>query len=273
MTDTAASTDNTSPAPDNDEGGLLASATPTAPTAPDADSAKTEIAHRDPDEPPKPELRERPAYIPEKFWDKNKGEPNLEAMAKSYAELEKNFRSGKHKAPEGGKYALDAVAGKIAEDDPLLGKYAAWAGKYGLPQAAFDELLGEVTAMAGETVEQAQISARAEREALGPNAEAIVTGMVDWARKLVSTGVWSVDDFEEFKVMGGTAAGMKTLMKLRESYEGRVPLPQTAQSSDTGISDAELHAMVGDPRYLKDAGFRAKVERLFAQRYGGKEAA
>jgi hypothetical protein len=32
---------------------------------------------------------ERPAYIPEKFWDAEKGEVRTEAMAKSYVELEK----------------------------------------------------------------------------------------------------------------------------------------------------------------------------------------
>ena len=41
---------------------------------------------------------ERPDYYPEKFWDEDG--PDVEKLAKSYAELEKKFKAGKHKAPE-----------------------------------------------------------------------------------------------------------------------------------------------------------------------------
>lgn len=37
----------------------------------------------------------RPDFIPEKFWDAAKGAPNVEGMAKSYAELEGKFGKGK----------------------------------------------------------------------------------------------------------------------------------------------------------------------------------
>ena len=40
------------------------------------------------------EVMERPEIIPEKFWNSESGEVNLEDMAKSYAHLEK-FASGK----------------------------------------------------------------------------------------------------------------------------------------------------------------------------------
>ena len=38
---------------------------------------------------------ERPDYYPAKFWDEDG--PDVEKLAKSYAELEKKFKSGKHK--------------------------------------------------------------------------------------------------------------------------------------------------------------------------------
>src|SRR5687768_2714090 len=57
------------------------------------------------EEPTKPT---RPDHIPEKFWDADKGEVRLEAMAKSYAELEKSKgkpqeepKQEEQKAPEG----------------------------------------------------------------------------------------------------------------------------------------------------------------------------
>jgi len=36
-----------------------------------------------------PQQAERPDHIPEKFWDTEAGEVNVEAMAKSYSELER----------------------------------------------------------------------------------------------------------------------------------------------------------------------------------------
>ena len=95
------------------------------------------------------------------------------------------------------------------------------------------------------------------------NGNAIINGMVDWARGLVSKGVWIKDDFEEFKIMGGTARGLQALLKVREAYEGRVPIESSPQ--DGAPSKEELYNMVGDPKYKTDAAYRQKVERLFAQ--------
>jgi hypothetical protein len=54
-------------------------------------------------------------------------------------------------------------------------------------------------------------------------------------------------------------------MKIRESYEGRIP---TESSPIEGMpSDQELQAMVGDPKYQTDAAYRQKVERMFNARY------
>lgn len=263
------------PQGDDQGAGLLADAKPAAEQQPgQQDSAATAVSHLAPDNEPDPaaaKKNERPEFLPEKFWDKDKAAPNLEAMAKSYAELEKAFKAGKHKPPADGKYSLDTVAGKIPEDDPLLAKYSEWAGKYGLSQAAFDELAREVVELAGSSAQEAQISAQQERAALGPKADAIIGGMVQWAQKLVSSGVWSSEDFDEFKVWGGTAQGIRALMKLRESYEGRIPLPEPG--GDIGVSDEELHAMVGDPKYLSDPQYRMKVESMFQKRYGQRAAA
>jgi hypothetical protein len=209
---------------------------------------------------------ERPDFWPEKFWNKDKAEPDLEGISKSYSELEKQFRSGKHKAPDGGKYDLEAA--NLKADDPVAKAYTEWAGKYGVSQQAFEDLAKQITGMGEQNIQQAQLSARKEREALGPNAEAIIGNMTSWARGMVQKGIWSADDFDEYKVWGGTANGMKALMKLRETYEGRVPVDTIKNTGETAISDEDLTAMVGDPKYKTDASYRAKVEKLFEKRYG-----
>lgn len=206
---------------------------------------------------------ERPDFWPEKFWKKDANEPDLEGISKSYLELEKQFRAGKHKAPEGGKYQL--VEG-LNPEDPVTQAYMGWAQKYGISQQAFEDLASQVVGMNVNQAEEAQRSIKAEREALGPNADAIIGNMATWARGLVQKGIWSADDFSEFKVWGGTAKGIQALMKLRETYEGRVPVQSAPVES--GMSDDELHQMVANPEYKSNPAYRAKVEKLFEKRYG-----
>lgn len=206
---------------------------------------------------------QRPDYLPENFWNADKGEADLEAMSKSWTDLRKMISQGKHKAPEGGKYDTSKLGvTNIEGADELSKGYVSWAAKWGVSQAAFDELAENVMGMAQANAEP-PIDPAAELKQLGPNGNAIVNGMVDWARGLVAKGVWSKDDFEEFKIMGGTARGINALLKVREAYEGRVPIE--SQPLEGAPSKEELYAMVADPKYKTDAGYRQKVARLFEQ--------
>lgn len=197
----------------------------------------------------------RPDYLPENFWNADKGEADLEAMSKSWSDLRKQISQGKHKAPADGKYDLKALGDK-PDQHPLASALVEMAKEEGLSQAAFDKIAGQLAQQAAP-----EIDTQAELKSLGPNGTAIVNGMVDWARGLVSKGVWSGEDFEEFKVMGGTAKGLRALMKIREAYEGRVPL-ETAPM-EGAPSKEELYQMVADPKYKTDTAYRQKVERLF----------
>jgi hypothetical protein len=56
-------------------------------------------------------------------------------------------------------------------------------------------------------------------------------------------------------------------MKIRETYEGmKIPL-QSAPVEGSASKD-ELYAMVADPKYKTDPGYRSKVERMFASTFG-----
>lgn len=223
-----------------------------------------EIAHKAPDttEPGKiPGAPiERPEWLPENFWDGDKGEAKYEAMAKSWADLRKTISQGKHKAPADGNYDT-AAWGEDAAENPMAQTLVGWAKEQGLSQAQFDDLVGKLKTQAQEVMGAETIDPAVELKQLGPNANAIVDGMVNWARGLVQKGVWGADDFEEFKVMGGTAKGLKALMKVREAYEGRIPI-ESAPIEGAPSKD-ELYQMVADPRYKTDAAYRQKVEKMF----------
>jgi len=221
-----------------------------------------EIDHKAaaPDAPAPDEPLERPDFWPENFWKKDSNEPDLEGIAKSWSDLRKQISQGKHKAPADGKYDLKSF-GEEAETNPIATTLSSWAKDNGLSQAAFDDLVNNLQTQAKEIMQGDMVDPAAEMKQLGPNAGAIVNGMVDWARGLVNKGVWSKDDFEEFKIMGGTARGITALMKVREAYEGRVPV-QSAPLEGTP-SKEELYQMVNDPRYKTDTAYRQKVERMF----------
>lgn len=227
------------------------------------DTQAAEISHLQQPEDDGP--LERPDWWPENFWKKDEAEPDLEALAKSWTDLRKQISQGKHKAPEDGNYDFSAF-GETPDDDPVKGHVSNWAKEYGVSQAALDALVGPIVEMGGQQQQQVKFDAAAEKKALGPNADTIIKGMTQWASGLVQKGVWGADDFEEFKVMGGTANGIKALMKLRETYEGRIPT-QSAPI-DGAPSKAELNQMVADPKYKTDPAYRQKVERLFQQVYG-----
>lgn len=250
-----------------DTGGLLAGESADSPDEATTPDAGVSIPHLE-----QPESQdddgplERPDYWPEKFWNKDGNEPDLEGLAKSYSELEKKFRAGKHKPPEGGKYDTSTL-GEDISDDPLATAYVGWAAKYGLSQEAFDEMAGQFSEIMG--AQNAATSQNMEREKalLGPKADAIIKGHAQWARGLVEKGIWSTDDFEEFKIWGGTAKGLNALTKVREMYEGRVPVESVP--IEGAPSKDELYEMVAKPEYKTDAQYRRKVEKLFQQAFPG----
>jgi hypothetical protein len=249
-----------------EETGLLDSATVENEEASSSDPQQVEIDHRDPAEleAQDDEPLERPDWWPENFWKKDDSEPDLEGIAKSWMDLRKQISQGKHKAPEDGKYDVSAF-GNTPEDDPVRQHVMNWAAEYGVSQAALDNLVGQVVEMNQGAAELVQTNMAEERKALGPNADARINNMVKWASGLVNKGIWSKDDFEEFKVMGGTAKGIAALEKLRSSYEGRLPVETT--SVEGAPSKEELYAMVADERYQTDPSFRQKVERAFSQNF------
>ena len=251
--------------------GLLDSVTVDDPNAaPAANPEAAEIDHKAADTPVVPgevpgAPKLKPEYLPDNFWNEEKGEANYEALAKSWSDLRKTISQGKHKAPADGKYDT-AAWGEGADEHPIANTLVSWAKDNGLSQAQFDDLVGKIQTQAKEVMDGQSIDPQVEMQQLGPNANAVINGMVNWARGLVNKGIWGADDFEEFKVMGGTAKGLKALMKVRESYEGRIPVE--SMPIEGAMSKEELYGMVADPKYKTDAAYRQKVERLFAQHMG-----
>lgn len=251
--------------------GLLDNATPEEEVS--TDPKETEIEHRPADEVKAAEEAEdddgpleRPEWWPENFWKEDGAEPDLEGIAKSWMDLRKQISQGKHKAPEDGNYDTEAF-GETPEDDPIRNHVMNWAKENSISQAALDSLVSEVVGMNQQEAETAKINLEEEKKQLGPNADARINGIAKWGGSLVQKGVLSKEDFEEFKFMAGTAQGISVIEKIRQSYEGRLPVETVPVEG--APSKEELYAMVGDERYKTDPVYRAKVEKAFAQNFTG----
>jgi hypothetical protein len=245
------------------QSGLLDGVSVTDDTQNDNNQQQVAIDHKPADPAAATAPTERPEWMPENFW--KDGNPDYEGLAKSWRDLRGKISKGAHNAPADGKYDL-ASFGEDAEGNPMASTIAGWAKDNGLSQAQFDDLVGQLQGQAKELMSGDMIDPAEEMKKLGPNGRAMVDGMVDWARGLVNKGVWTGEDFEEFKIMGGTARGLNALVKIREAYEGRVPIESAPL--DGAPSKEELYAMVADPKYNSDPAYRQKVERLFNQVIG-----
>ena len=208
---------------------------------------------------------ERPDFIPEKFWGDDG--PELEKLAKSYTELETQFKQGKHKAPK--EYNTEVFSDKnLAMDDPTVKTFHDWSIKHGITQNAYDELAQGVLSITEANTEDTKFAREQELKKLGPNADQLVSGIRDFAKGLVRKGVLGADDMNEFQAMAGTADGIKVLNKIRRYY-GEQTIPTQSVDIEGQPSGDELNSMIADPRYLTDPAYRGRVEKAFEKAYGG----
>lgn len=214
-------------------------------------------------------LYERPEWFPSKFWDEKEG-PDLEKIVKSYESMEKAFSQGKHKAPEEYDTAVLTEAGYNMED-PVVSAYVDWAQKYGVNQAAFDELAGSITNLALENGAALEADTEAERKALGPNADAIIKSNIDWADGLTRKGIISEEERAELNIWGGTAIGQRLMQKVR-SMTGDMSQIPIADVAEAGMSEddfrASMQSKMADPRYGNDMNYTRQIEQEFQRRYG-----
>ena len=248
--------------------GLMADAAPIV-EEPEVDPNEVEIPHLVEDQPEEPveekEVLTKPEYLEDKFWDPSEG-VKVEDLNNSYKELQKQFSMGKHKAPA--EYDLSAFDGIDVDEDPLAKEFVDWANENKPTQEAFDKLVGKFRELADVQEEASSINIEQETSKLGPNAPQIINGIRQWGQGLVSKGVWSQDDFEEFKVFAATASGINALNKIRRYY-GEQQIPTATVEMDGMPSRDELYEMVSDHKYKSDPNFRRQVEQHFAKAFPG----
>lgn len=234
---------------------------------------------------PAPAAGARPDNIPEKFWDADKGAVNVEALLKSQADLEKQFKTNPPAKVEGAPEAAAEAAADAAIDEapitierkaeepapeakPLTTAVETFAARYaetkgqladedfaplleqGLPREVIDIYLAGIKAQ--EALQQQAVHALAGGEDRWKAAE-------EWASRSASD-----DDLATFNSIGNPKAQVEWLMAKYDAAnpsEGSFVEGEASSSpGDVFRSVAEQSAAINDPRYLTDTAYRADVQ-------------
>lgn len=264
-----------------------------APGTPEYDAAmvakfegytKSELEDAHLDETP-PAVATRPDHIPEKFWDAEKGEVRLDALVKSYSELEKSRATKGTPEKAEGTGGADKAAPEVTDADTAQAVVAEAGLDYEAMSAEFLEL-GTLSEETYKTLEAKGIPQ--------PMVDAYIAGQQALAAQWDNTGYEVAGGKEAFQQMATWAATALTAQEakalneafsgkdtnvdkmklavagLRAKYEaanGKAPslLGGTPASSTQGYqSRAQMTADMKDPRYSKDPAFRQSVENKLA---------
>lgn len=200
---------------------------------------------------------ERPEYYPAKFWDEDG--PDVEKLAKSYAELEKKFKSGKHKAPE--QYDISSLADQgLDSDDPTVAIYQDWAKENGISQAAFEDLAGRVLSMSKDEQESVEYDQRAEMEKLGSNA----SEKIQMTERILMKAPLNNSEREAIAYSLNNADSINAFLKYHQALTNEnIPIKPVVEQPE--FTKEDLNVAIADPRWKTDAAWRTKIERQWFQ--------
>lgn len=216
----------------------------------------------------------RPDYIPEQFWDKEKGQPLIEQMGKSWSDLRTKVARGEGKIPDKPEgYTLPAIEGLPADlvksDDPLWQAVRGEAHKAGLTESQLHAIakpyLDALAKQKGAAPADAA-AAKAARQAweanelakLGPNGKQLVADTGAWIAGMVARGVFTDAQARSLK-RNADADGILALAKVREALS-EFSIPTEAMAADS-MTEADARKMLRDGHATKD---QAKVEKATA---------
>lgn len=203
------------------------------------------------------EPMERPEGFPAKFWT-DEG-PDVDKLAKSYSELEKQFKSGKHKAPD--EYDLSDLMDKgLSEDDASMAIFKDWAKENGVSQAAFEELAGKILQISGQEAEAFEIDRQAEMEKLGERAQ----DKIQMTERLLMKAPLSPDERDAIASGLDNADAINAFIKYHQSITNE-GIPTTPMVNQPSMTTEDLQAAIADPRWRTDDVWRNKIERQWME--------
>lgn len=226
---------------------------------------------------------EIPSYVPEKFWNSDLNEVNVEELGASYKALEKKLGQRTEElagsireevladisgqAPE--KYEMvmpelpDGVQIDVDPEQPLLKWWEETARSKGLSNEDFNKGI--------EAFVQNEIAGLPDRDTqlnlLGENATQRIESADLWAKKNLSESSYAA-----IANMASTAEGVKAIEEIM-ALNKDAPIPTTETKIDVQLDPLDLRSMMADERYWKDGAkdpaYIKKVSDLY-EKYANK---
>jgi len=226
---------------------------------------------------------EIPSYVPEKFWNSDLNEVNVEELGASYKALEKKLGQRTEElagtireevladisgqAPE--KYEMvmpelpDGVQIDVDPEQPLLKWWEETARSKGLSNEDFNRGI--------EAFVQNEIAGLPDRDTqlnlLGENATQRIESADLWAKKNLSESSYAA-----IANMASTAEGVKAIEEIM-ALNKDAPIPTTETKIDVQLDPLDLRSMMADERYWKDGAkdpaYIKKVSDLY-EKYAKK---
>lgn len=246
-----------------------------------SDAAVDEPAEPSP-EPMAAAVTIRPATVPEKFWDEASGAVRLDALLKSYCELERKFGTSRRsdetavvppEAPEP-EPTETAIAPEdwtivsphplIEPDGPLNDRLRAAGFNQGQAQLVYELAAERLVPMIQDALDEIESQQQADR------LRHHFGGAEAWGRTARQLRGWGEAHLDPI-----------VLETLASSFEGVLALHQMMQASEpvllggdaepaAELDEAALVEMMRDPRYWRqrDPEFIARVTTGFKRLYG-----
>lgn len=238
----------------------------------------------DPTPPADPNAPVRPDHVPEKFW--KDGKVDTEAMAKSYAELEKRLSAPKEEAPaetpaaevkDGGKIEK-AKADESKTEEPVLGSLISTAGAEFEADGTISEATSAELVKNGVPVEIQQVyleGIKALREKAVGEIHSYVGGtevynqVANWAAQNLSDEELDAYNsaIDNPALRENAVRGLHARYAAARPSEGKLVSTSGAPAAagDTYTSKDQLVRDQMDPRYKSDPRFRQEVEDRLAR--------
>ncbi len=227
---------------------------------------------------------DRPADLPEKFWDNGAGAVRVDALVKSYLELERKLGGGP-RDPEPQAVQAEPMAGMAALADGPAPAPEEWTISSPHPLIEPDGELNEQLRTAGFNQTQAQLVYDLAAQRLLPVLQDAL-GEIEAQQQLErlqrhfgGAETWS-HTARQLKSWGASHLDPAIYDTLAGSYEGVLALHQMMRASEPELlagsgegaaepSEAALVEMVRDPRYWRqrDPEFIARVTAGFKRLY------
>lgn len=208
-----------------------------------------------------------PEWLPEKFW--KDGQPNVEALAKSYQHLETKLGKGAE-APEA--YEPPET---IDPESSLYQAFANAAKEMGMSQDMHDAIINAYLSDGGDEkqkMEAHQAFLEEQYQLLGPTADKRLNGIASWSMN--NLGQQDAAILDEMMMTADQVRVVERLIAASRDQR----LPRRVESLAATVDGDKLKEMMaattsnGQRRMSVDPEYRKQVEAAYAQFYGTEAA-